>query len=258
MSESKLLLLSSCAQHRQDKHGDDGYLFRDHGLRYDQRLRETDGWCMSDLVELGHMAELETALPSESVWMTARGAPPRASSMLGAEIAAAALLTNRPERVLRATDQLFAAQRLCLYERPRAEEWSARGALAQMVEDLEMQWRWCKTILGLRRCQLVASELDRLPGSPDNSTLRAPDDPSPAASRTFHKKPLPLNKLRDVEAKFKSLAPGLTRPQQYQAVRNSPEFDQYHLTDNVLREAAKVVWVPRGRPSNKQQHPLRP
>jgi hypothetical protein len=126
-----------------------------------------------------------------------------------------------------------------------------------MLEDFERLLHWHRKNLGPvdkpLRCQFLASDLERPPSNPDNTTLRAPDDPSPAASLSFRKKSLPLSRLPDVEAKFKSLPPGLTRKQQCEEVRNSPEFAEYDLTVRMLLKAAKVVQVRLGRPPKPKQ-----
>src|SRR4029077_7887443 len=102
------------------------------------------------------------------------------------------------------------------------------------------------------RYQSLASELGRPPNSPDHNRLARLDDPSLDASRASYK-PFRSGRFPELIQKFKSLDPGLTRPHQYAAVRNSPEFAQYHLTDRILGKAARVVPVPRGRPRKQRQ-----
>ena len=173
---------------------------------------------MSDLPQPGHLPALEAVL----------GAWPG----------------TLPSRALRATDQVFAdLQLLNRYKGPTDDEASGRGAFQQVIEDLERQREWLRALGETPRCQDLASELDRPPNRPDHNSPKA----SPC------KVPFPQAKFQELVEKFKSLDPGLTRPQQYAAVRNSPEFARYHLTDLIFREVAKVVPVPKGRPRKQKQ-----
>jgi hypothetical protein len=187
------------------------------------------------------------------VLLAARIAPTDALSRVGAEIAAAAWHSYSPTRAMRATDEIFTD--LCLlnrYQRFGDDEASGTGAFQQVIEDLERQRQWLRALGEPHRYQSLASELGRPPNSPDHNRLAGLDDSSPNASRAIYKH-FPLNRFQELVEKFKSLDPGLTRPQQCAAVRNSPEFAEYHLTDRILREAAKVVAVRRGRPRKQKQ-----
>jgi hypothetical protein len=186
------------------------------------------------------MASLEAAL---------RASPEAAQEQdfggLAAEAAAATWHSNTPKRALRATDQFFADLDLLIrYQRLDDDEASDLGAFQQMIEDSERQREWRRPFGNPLRRRVQASELDRPPSDRDNDTLRNPEDPSP-------KVPLARSRLPDIEAKFRSLKPGLTRKQQFEAVR--AEFAPTHLTDRVLREACKVVQVRLGRPRTRRQ-----
>jgi hypothetical protein len=172
---------------------------------------------MSDLPQPGHLPALEAAL----------GASPG----------------TLPNRALRATDQVFADLPHLIRYRRLTGEASGRGAFQQVIEDLERQREWLRALGGAPRCQDLASELDRSPNRPDHNLPNA----SPC------KAPFPRGRFPELVEKFKSLDPCLTRPQQHAAVRNSPEFARYHLTDRILREVAKVVPVPKGRPRKQKQ-----
>jgi hypothetical protein len=84
------------------------------------------------------------------------------------------------------------------------------------------------------------------------------DDPSLEASRPIATKRLPRSMILDLEEKFKSLEASLTRKEQFDAVRKSAEFARYHLTDRDLRQAAKTVTVPKGRPRKKRRDLTQP
>jgi hypothetical protein len=64
--------------------------------------------------------------------------------------------------------------------------------------------------------------------------------------------PLPRAKMPDLVAALHTLDDLPNREKQREAVRKLPEFEQYHLTDDVLREAEKQV--PR-RPGRKPTPP---
>jgi hypothetical protein len=173
---------------------------------------------MSDLPQPGQMGALEAVL----------GASPG----------------TLPNRALRATDQIFADLHLLnRCQRLTDDETSGTGAFQQVIEDLERQRGWLRALGEPHRNQSPARELGRPPNSPDHN--------SPKASP--YKAPFPRARFLEIVEKFKSLDPGLTRPQQYAAVRNSPEFAGYQLTDRIVQEAAKVVRVPRGRPRKHKQ-----
>ena len=185
--------------------------------------------------------------------LAARIAPTDALSRVGAEIAAAAWHSYNPTRAMRATDEIFTD--LCLlnrYQRFGDDEASGTGAFQQVIEDLERQREWFAPFGEPHRYQSPPRELGRPPNSPDHNRLAGLDDSSPNASRAPYRH-FPSSRSPELEEKFKSLDPGLTRPQQYAAVRNSPEFAEYHLTDRLLREAAKVAPVARGRPRKQKR-----
>ena len=58
--------------------------------------------------------------------------------------------------------------------------------------------------------------------------------------------------MQDLVAALRTLDHLPNREEQREALRKMPEFERYHLTDDVLREAEKQV--PR-RPGRKQLHP---
>ena len=66
------------------------------------------------------------------------------------------------------------------------------------------------------------------------------------------KRPFPRTKMPDLVAALRTLGDLANREQQREALRKMPEFERYHLTDDVLREAEKQV--PR-RPGRKRLHP---
>ena len=66
-----------------------------------------------------------------------------------------------------------------------------------------------------------------------------------------NKRPFPKSKMPALVAALRTLD-DLSRRQQREALRRLPEFEQYHLTDGVLREAEKQV------PSKPGRKPLRP
>jgi len=181
---------------------------------------------------------------------------PQHSQMGALEAVLGASPGTLPNRALRATDQIFAELHLLnRCQRLTDDEASGTGAFQQVIEDLERQRGWLRA-LGEphqpHRYQSLASELGRPPNSPDHNRLARLDDSSLNASRASCK-PFPSGRFPELVQKFKSLDPGLTRPHQYAAVRNSPEFAPYHLTDRILAEAAKAVPVPRGRPRKQRQ-----
>ena len=171
---------------------------------------------------------------------------------MAAEIAAAAWHCDRPKPTLRATDQVFADLQLNRYQNVNDDQASGTGAAQQFIEHLERQRDWFRPFANPCRSQIVASEVAP-PNSPDHDYLASIDNPSPNASRAPYRPPLPMSRIPELEEKFRSLPPGLARHQQYEAVRNSPQFERYHLTVRVLREAAKVVRVARGRPRRPPQ-----
>ena len=193
---------------------------------------------MSTPPQPGHLGALEAVL------LAARIAPTDALSRVGAEIAAAAWHSYNPTRAMRATDEIFTD--LCLlnrYQRFGDDEASGTGAFQQVIEDLERQREWFAPFGEPHRYQSPPRELGRPPNSPDHN--------SPKASP--YRAPFPRGRFPELVEKFKSLGPGLTRPRQFAAVRNSPEFAGYQLTDRIVQEAAKVVRVPRGRPRKQKQ-----
>jgi hypothetical protein len=66
------------------------------------------------------------------------------------------------------------------------------------------------------------------------------------------KKPLPRTKMPDLVAALRRLDDLPNREKQRAAARELPEFEQYHLTDDVFREAEKQV--PR-KPGRKPRRP---
>jgi len=178
--------------------------------------------------------------------------PARMASLEAALVGSAAEChCNRPKPAPRATDKLFEDLDLLIrYQRLGHNEPSDTGAFQEAIRSIERQREFFDRIAEPYRLPF-ASEFDRPSNSPDNNRLATPDDPSPIASRAPYRPPLPVGRFPDLEEKFKSLPPGLTRDQQYEAVCNSPEFARYHLTVRVLRAAAKVVPVPRGRPRRR-------
>ena len=58
---------------------------------------------------------------------------------------------------------------------------------------------------------------------------------------------LPRPKMPDLVAALRALAHLPNRKKQREVLRNSPEFERYHLTDEVLREAEKQVPRKPGR-----------
>jgi hypothetical protein len=158
-----------------------------------------------------------------------------------------------PNRQLRATDEVFGNLHLLNHcQRLTDDEASGTAAFQQVIEDLERQREWLRAVGEPHRYQSLAFEIGRPPNSPDRNRSAGLEDSSPDASRASYKR-FPSGRFPQLVEKFKSLEPGLTRTQQYAAVSNSSEFAGYHLTDRVLREAAKLVPVPRGRPRNQKQ-----
>jgi hypothetical protein len=68
---------------------------------------------------------------------------------------------------------------------------------------------------------------------------------------TAKKRPLPLSKVQELAEAMRKLE-DLTRAEQRAALCQSPEFEQYHITNDQFREAEKQVPARRGR------KPLRP
>jgi hypothetical protein len=66
------------------------------------------------------------------------------------------------------------------------------------------------------------------------------------------KRPFPRTKMPDLVAALRTLDDLPNREQQREALRKMPEFEPYHLTDDILREAEKQV--PR-KPGRKRLHP---
>ena len=66
------------------------------------------------------------------------------------------------------------------------------------------------------------------------------------------KRPFPRTKMPDLVAALRTLDDLPNREQQREALRKMPEFEPYHLTDDILREAEKQV--PR-KPGRKRPHP---
>ena len=191
--------------------------------------------------------------------MATRASPLEAFSTVEAEFTAAASDSRSPEKARRATDEVYAE--LCLflrYQRLGANGSSRRSAFQGAIECWERQRDFFRPFGKPDRCpiELLASEVAQPRClNPNNNPVCEPDDPSLEASRPIATNSLPPSRFTDLEKKFKSLSPGLTRKEQFDAVRNSPEFARYHLTDKVLRCAAKSVTVRRGRP-RKKQHDL--
>ena len=67
-----------------------------------------------------------------------------------------------------------------------------------------------------------------------------------------NKRPFPESKMPELVAAMSNLDERLNRQKQREALRKSPEFERYHLTDDVFRKAEKQM--PR-KPGRK---PLRP
>jgi hypothetical protein len=67
-----------------------------------------------------------------------------------------------------------------------------------------------------------------------------------------NKLPLPRAKMPEVVAALRKLDDLPNREKQREALRKLPEFERYHLTDDVFREAEKQV--PR-KPGRKPSHP---
>ncbi len=182
----------------------------------------------------------------ETVLAAAQGARREALSAFEAELMARATIIEKPKTPVRATDEVFAGLRLFrLYQGFCADKVSDQGAVQRAIEDLNQKREYFESFHKPRGYPILTSELDQPLSDPDHNGLA-----TPIASRPL-KVPLPVSKIPDVEAKFKSLEPGLTRKQQYAAVCNS--FAGYHVTDRILRKAAKVVPVPRGRPRKQKQ-----
>jgi hypothetical protein len=66
------------------------------------------------------------------------------------------------------------------------------------------------------------------------------------------KRPLPKSKIPELVAALRKLDNLPNRAKQREALRKLPEFEQYHLTDDVLRETERRA--PRG-PGRKRHHP---
>lgn len=66
------------------------------------------------------------------------------------------------------------------------------------------------------------------------------------------KRPFPRTKMPDLVAALRMLDDLPNREQQREALRKRPEFEPYHLTDDIMREAEKQV--PR-KPGRKRLHP---
>ena len=67
-----------------------------------------------------------------------------------------------------------------------------------------------------------------------------------------NERPFPESKMPELVAAMSNLDERLNRQKQREALRKSPEFERYHLTDDVFRKAEKQM--PR-KPGRK---PLRP
>jgi hypothetical protein len=67
------------------------------------------------------------------------------------------------------------------------------------------------------------------------------------------KPPLPSGKMPDLIAALRTLDHLPNREKQREALRNLPEFERYHLTDEVLREAEQQVPRKPGRKSRRPQ-----
>ncbi len=184
--------------------------------------------------------------------MATRASPLEAFSTVEAAFTAAASNSRSPEKARRATDEVYAE--LCLflrYQRLGSCGSSRRSAFQEAIESWERQRDFFRPFGKPDRCQieLPASEVAQPPcANPKNNPVCELDDPSLEASRPIATKPLPRSRFMDLEKKFKSLEAGLTRKEQFDAVRKSPEFAGYHLTERDLRQAAKTVTVPKGRP----------
>jgi len=180
--------------------------------------------------------------------MAARGSPVEAfNTVVEAEFATAASNSRIPEKARLATDEFYAESCLLLRcQRLGAYGSSRMNAFQEEIECWESQRDFLRPFGKPDRCRidLPASE-------PDNNPVCEPDDPSLEASRPIATKPLPRSMIPDLEKKFKSLEAGLTRKEQFDAVRKSTEFARYHLTEKDLRQAAKSVPVPLGRPRKK-------
>jgi hypothetical protein len=203
--------------------------------------RNGTGDALSDLRGRGHMPALEAVL------MAARGSPVEAFNTVEAEFATAASNSRIPEKARLATDEFYAESCLLLRcQRLGAYGSSHMSAFQEEIECWESQRDFLRPFGKPDRCRidLPASE-------PDNNPVCEPDDPSLEASRPIATKPLPRSMIPDLEKKFKSLEAGLTRKEQFDAVRKSTEFARYHLTEKDLRQAAKSVPVPLGRPRKK-------
>jgi hypothetical protein len=181
---------------------------------------------------------------------------------LEAERAAAASNSRSPEKARRATDEVYAE--LCLllrYQRLGACGSSRRSAFQEMIERWESERDFLRPFGKPDCCQieLPAFEVPQPPcANPKNNPVCELDDPSLEASRPIPTKRLPRSMILDLEEKFKSLEASLTRKEQFDAVRKSPEFASYHLTDRDLRQAAKTVTVPKGRPRKKRRDLTQP
>ena len=94
--------------------------------------------------------------------------------------------------------------------------------------------------------EAAASDVDPISAKALQSELDALLSEQPPKKRTFHN-----SKMQALVAALRTLD-HLSRREQREAVRRLREFEQYHITDDVLREAEKRM--PR-KPGRKPRRP---